>query len=158
MERDRRALAIFHCAVATGGASVAADIGGFVSFERIQVAPGVTRTDTTQLVDAGTVDTDGFSELVFSLGGEFKEGIPESGTVGAILVPDREPFLQLLRTEGKIVFPLEARVNVRGLRDPIFVSEQQTARIAFPRYRVFLYNETRSGASVWLFVYRDRCR
>jgi hypothetical protein len=157
MDRYHRALVILACAVA-GAAIVVADEGGFVPFERIQVAAGVARTDTTQLVDAGTIDTDGFSELVFSLGGEFKEGVPESGTVGAILVPDREPFLHLLQKEGKVVFPLEARVDIRGLRDPIFVSEQRTARIAFPRYRVFLYNETRSGASVWLFAYRDRCR
>ena len=133
-----------------------ADRSWFVAFERVAVAP-VARSNTTQLVDAGTIDTDGFSELVFSLGGEFKEGIPETGTVGAILIPDREPFLYLLRNEGKIVFPLEARADVTGQRDSIFVSPQQTARVAFPRYRVFLYNETSSGASVGLFVYRTRC-
>jgi hypothetical protein len=132
------------------------DRGWFVAFERVMVAP-VARTNTTQLVDAGTIDTDGFSELVFSMGGEFKQGVPESGIVGAILVPDREPFLYLLRTEGKIVFPLEVTADVTGLRDPIFVSTQQTARIAFPRYRVFLYNETASAASVGFFVYRSRC-
>ncbi len=132
-----------------------ADRSWFVAFERVAVAP-VARSNTTQLIDAGTIDTDGFSELVFSLGGEFKEGVPETGTVGAILIPDREPFLYLLRNEGKIVFPLEVRADVANLRDAIFVSPQQTAKIGFPRYRVFLYNETSSGASVGLFVYRTR--
>jgi hypothetical protein len=142
--------------VLTPALAQSADRSWFVAFERVAVAP-VARSNTTQLIDAGTVDTDGFSELVFSLGGEFKEGIPETGTVGAILIPDREPFLYLLRNEGKIVFPLEVRADIASQRDAIFVSPAQTAKIAFPRYRVFLYNETASGASVGLFVYRTRC-
>ena len=116
----------------------------------------VARSDTTQLVEAGTIETDGFSELVFSLGGEFKEAVPTSGTVGAILIPDHEVFEHLLLTEGHIVFPLEAQASISGQTGAIFISEQQTARIAFPRYRVYMYNETTSGANVSLFVYRTR--
>ena len=127
----------------------------FVSFERVQVAP-VARSDTGQLVEAGTIDTDGFSELVFSLGGEFKEIVPESGTVGALLIPDLEVFQYLLRNEGHIVFPLEAKVQIGGRPGAVFISEQQTAKVAFARYRVYFYNETTSGASVSLFVYRTR--
>ena len=127
----------------------------FVSFERIQVAP-VNRSDTTQLVEAGVIETDGFSELVFSLGGEFKEGIPESGTVGVVLIPDLPVFTELLRIEGEFIFPLEAKVEIRGLKSAIFVSEQQSAKVAFPRYRVYFYNETSSGAMASLFVYRTR--
>jgi len=127
----------------------------FVSFERIQVAP-VERSNTTQLVDAGSIDTDGFSELVFSLGGEFKEGIPESGKVGVVLIPDKEVFLYLLQTEGEFVFPLEAQVEIGKQSSAIFMSKQERAKVAFPRYRVFLYNETTSGAVVSLFVYRTR--
>ena len=134
----------------------AAEEGGwFKSFERIQLAP-VERNDTTQLVDAGTLETDGFSELVFSLGGEFKEGIPESGRVGVVLIPDKEFFLDLLRTEGEFVFPLEVQVEIRNLSSERFMSKQERAKVAFPRYRVFLYNETASGAVVSLFVYRTR--
>ena len=116
----------------------------FVSFQRVQVAP-VSRSDTTQLYEAGTIDTDGFAELVFSLGGEFKEAIP-----------DVEVFDYLLRNEGHIVFPLEARVEIGGQPGAIFISEQQTAKVAFARYRVYFYNETTSGANVSLFVYRTR--
>jgi hypothetical protein len=139
-----------------GAITVAADdTNWFVSFERVQVPP-VNRADTTQLVEAGTIETDGFSELVFSLGGEFKEGIPKIGRVGVVLIPDIDVFTYLLRNEGEFVFPLEATVEIRDPSSAIFVSQQQTAKIAFPRYRVFLYNETTSGAMVSLFVYRTR--
>ncbi len=127
----------------------------FVSFERVQVAP-VQRSDTTQLIEAGIIETDGFTDLVFSLGGEFKEAVPRSGTVGALLIPDVEVFDYLLRNEGHIVFPLEAKVEIGGQPGAIFVSEQQTAKVAFSRYRVYFYNETTSGATVSLFVYRTR--
>jgi len=139
------------------GASVAfaEDSKWFVSFERIPVPP-VKRSDTTQLVEAGTIDTDGFTDLVFSLGGEFKEAVPQSGTVGVVLIPDMDVFTHLLQNEGEFVFPLEAKVSIRDLPGAIFVSEQQTARVAFPRYRAYLYNETSSGAVVSLFVYRTR--
>ncbi len=128
----------------------------FVSFERINVAQGIKRNDVTQLIDAGSIETDGFTELVFSFGGEFKEGVPASGTLGAILLPDEEIVDYLLRNEGHFAFPLEVKFDVTGLNSPVFLSQQQIARIGFPRYRIYFYNETRSAATVSLFVYRNR--
>ena len=144
--------------VATVDTSLGAsgDGGWFVSFDRQVVSP-VGRGEVTRLVDIGTIQTDGFNELVFSLGGEFKQGVPSSGRIGALLIPDQAIFDYLLRKEGKIVFPLEAMAMVPGdLQGAVFVSEQQTARVAFPAYRVYLYNETDSSATVGLFVYRTR--
>lgn len=135
--------------------ALADDSHWFVSFTRIQVPP-VERANTTQLIDAGTIETDGFTELVFSLGGEFKEGIPTTGRVGVVLIPDIDVFQTLLINEGEFIFPLEAQADIKDLASAIFVSSQQTARVAFPRYRVYLYNETSSGAMVSLFVYRTR--
>jgi hypothetical protein len=142
--------------VAMGGGTPAGAVEEsrwFVSFHKIDV-PTIARSDVTQLIDAGTLQTDGFENLVFSFAGEFKERIPESGTIGAILIPDVEVFDYLLRNEGHFVFPLEVKFDVGGLESTIFVSPQQTAKIAFPSYRVYLYNETASGARVSLFVYR----
>ncbi|MDH3626746.1 MAG: hypothetical protein OEV00_10420 [Acidobacteriota bacterium] len=156
MRSHRLVLSVTVALLLLGSTTIGADnTNWFVSFERVQVPP-VERSDTTQLVDAGTIQTDGFSELVFSLGGEFKEGIPESGKVGVILIPDMPVFTELLRTEGEFIFPLEASVDIRGLSSAIFISDQQTAKVAFPRYRVYVYNETTSGAMVSLFVYRTR--
>jgi hypothetical protein len=146
-------LGVIVCAAATPASEL--DTNWFVSFSRINVAP-VDRDDTSQLIEAGRIETDGFAELVFSLGGEFKEAIPDSGRVGAVLIPDIEVFQYLFRDEGQFVFPLEVEVDVRDMKGAIFISEQQTAKIAFPAYRVYLYNETTSGATVSLFVYRTR--
>jgi hypothetical protein len=125
----------------------------FVEFNP-QVVPPVQRKETTQLIEAGSIDTDGFKELVFSLGGEFRQNVPSSGKVGVILLPDMDPFNFLLDTEGEFVFPLEVSVNVSG--DRMFISEHHVARVAFPRYRAFLYNETGATASVVLYIYRSR--
>jgi hypothetical protein len=133
----------------------AQDSHWFVAFERQQVAP-VARNDTTDLFEVGTIDTDGFSDLVFSLGGEFKEVVPTSGTVGALLIPDIDMFQYVLRSEGQIVFPLEVKVEVGSSTGAIFISEQQRAKVAFPSYRIYMYNETTSGATVQLFIYRTR--
>lgn len=127
----------------------------FVSFERVQVAP-VQRTDVTQLVDGGSFDANGFRDLVFSFGGEFKEGLPRSGRVGAILLPDADIVDYMLRNEGTFVFPFEVWFDVKDPDRHVFISEQQIGRVAFPRYRVYFYNETESGAVVSLFIYRSR--
>lgn len=127
----------------------------FVSFEGIDVAP-VARDNVSQLVDAGAFDANGFRDLVFSLGGEFREGLPRGGRVGAILLPDEELVDQLLRGEGTFVFPFEVWFDVNDPERHIFISEQKVARVAFPRYRVYFYNETTSGARVSLYVYRSR--
>jgi hypothetical protein len=47
-------------------------------------------------------------------------------------------------------------VDVRGLNGHVFLSAQPTAKIGFPRYRIYFYNETSSAAKVALFVYRSR--
>jgi hypothetical protein len=125
----------------------------FVEFD-YQVVPPVQRKETTQLIEAGSIETDGFKELVFSLGGEFKQSVPNSGKVGVILLPDMDPFNFLLDTEGEFVFPLEVSVEVNG--DRMFISEHHVARVAFPRYRAFLYNETSATATVALYIYRSR--
>jgi len=127
----------------------------FVSFEGINVAQGIKRTDVTQLIDAGSIRTDGFTEMVFSFGGEFKEGLPSAGTLGAILLPDEELVDYMLRNEGHFAFPLEVKFDVAGMTGHVFLSQQQTAKIGFPNYRIYLYNETNSAATVSLFVYRN---
>ena len=125
----------------------------FVTFDVASIPP-VKRSDTPRWIEYGTVDTDGFKELVFSFAGEFKEGNPLGGKVGAVLIPDLAPIDYLLQNEGKLIFPLEVTGQASG--STYFVSEGQTARVAFPRYKIYMYNETESTANVTLFVYRTR--
>lgn len=150
----RRAVLLAGMALAVSGL-VLAETPWFVSFDRIAVSP-VKRSDTSALFDAGVVETDGFKELVVSLGGEFKPEVPTAGKIGAILIPDSEGSLYLFRSEGKVAFPIEVQYAARPGAGAFFVTEPQVARIAFPRYRVFLYNETPSTAVVSVYVYRTR--
>jgi hypothetical protein len=121
-------------AVLGAGGVAGSEDSWFVPFHRIQVPP-VDRTETTQLIDAGTIETDRFNELVFSFGGEFKEGVPQSGRIGAILIPDHSVFEYLLMNEGRIVFPLEVEVQISRETGRIFVSEQIVHNVALFVYR-----------------------
>ena len=127
----------------------------FVPITNVHVPP-IARDNVSDLIEVGVVDTDGFSDLVFSLGGEFKEAVPTDGRVGAILIPDIDVAIYLLRSEGEFVFPLEAIYEVGTMKRALFISDQIRAKVAFPRYRVFMYNETTSGATVSLYIYRTR--
>jgi len=149
----KRALAVVLLALSP---VLAQDSAWFVSIPPVAVAP-VPRADTHRLLEGGIVETDGFAQMTFSFGGEFKDGVPAAGKVGALLIPDDPKILHLLQNEGQIVFAVEVVYKVVPGQHPIFVSEQQTQRVAWPRYRVFFYNETKSTATVSLSVYRSRC-
>lgn len=152
--RSGRLVAGLVCLMAAAPPAPAAGGGWFVEFEGRDVPP-VQRDNVTQLVEIGTIDTDGFTDLALSIGGEFREAVPTAGHIGALLIPDIPSHIFLLEKEGKFAFPLEVKVRIQGQR--LFVSEPHTVRIAFPRYRVYLYNETRSTAAVKLYAYRSRC-
>jgi len=133
----------------------AQDGGWFVSFERQSISQ-IPRGETSRYVSIGTVETDGFSELRISIGGEFKDSIPKTGTIGAILVPDRQPFPYLLESEGQVLFAIEVQASIGPSSGPLVFSEPVTAKVAFPAYRVYLYNDSNSVANVSVFVYRAR--
>jgi len=141
---------------ATACPALAQETHWFAAFEGQSVSPHIARTDTQRLLEVGTVETDGFSELRISIAGEFKEGIPRGGMVGAILIPDINPFTYLLQQEGKIVFATEVKVPIGMQPSAIFFSEAVVAKVAFPAYRIYLYNDTPSAANVNVYVYRVR--
>ncbi len=109
------------------------------------------RQEPPQWVEAGTVDTAGFTSVVMSLQGQMKGSITQSGSVGAILVPEEEPILQAL-TEGVVQLPLEVIAEVSPLSE--FFSESGVSlSIAFPRYRIFFYNTAGQSVSANLYLY-----
>ena len=144
------------CLAATASSVFAQETHWFAAYEGQSVSPGIARTDTQRFVEVGTVDTDGFSELRISIAGEFKEAIPRGGTIGAILIPDINPFTYLLQQEGKIVFATEVNVPIGGQSGAIFYSEAVPSKVAFPAYKIYLYNDTTSAAGVNVYVYRVR--
>ena len=144
------------CLAATASGVFAQETHWFAAYEGQSVSPGIARTDTQRLVEVGTVETDGFSELRISIAGEFKEAVPRGGMVGAILIPDINPFTYLLQQEGKIVFATEVKLPIGTQPSAIFFSDTVVAKVAFPAYKIYLYNDTTSAAGVNVYVYRVR--
>ncbi len=114
--------------------------------------PPVGAGDPRRMVSAGVLTADGFAAVVLSLSGSAK-GMPrQAGEVGVVLVPDEEPIQGVLEERGRALFPLDARADV-GVGDPIFSSRPQRTMVAFPRYRILLYNTSDRTVLVDLFAY-----
>lgn len=123
-----------------------------VSLTEILVPP-VKREDTTRLVDAGVVAADGFAQGVATLIGEVKGPQGKVGEVGAILLPDEERVLRALAERGQLLLATELKVTGVSAGAAYFAAEPLPFTVAFPRYRVFLYNAGEKTVSVTLHAY-----
>lgn len=139
----------------TGSAAWGAERGALISIEDFTVAP-VLRNEVERLVDAGTIQTDGYKEMVLSLGGEVGEFPEANGKIGVILIPNQHPFDKALEYLGVLGFPIEISSTIRSQGPLIFASDQMAVRIAFPSYRVLMYNTTNKTARVWFYAYRTQ--
>lgn len=117
----------------------------------VVVAPA-PRSDPALWTEAGNIDTDGFSSVVLSFQGQFRGNPGGAGAVGAVLVPEEEDVLRAF-SEGEVHLALEAVTE--GVPDgrAYFSGTRAGLAVAFPRYRVYLYNTTDRSASVNLFAY-----
>ena len=120
------------------------------------MTPPVERHETERVIDAGVIETDGFSHLVLCIGGAMKSRPTKAGKIGVVLVPDIYPFDEVLKREGRFVFPIEATADVAPDDFELFESEQVRMPVAFPRYRAYVYNSTDAAAGVWIYAYRTR--
>lgn len=117
------------------------------------VVPTSRRTEVSEMVYAGTIETDGFTSILISLQGEIRSDAFSSGTIGVLLIPDEKPILRTLRDAKRIQFPLECVVHTKS-GDPVFFeSEQVQRRIAFPRYQMYLYNTANKSVDANVFIY-----
>ena len=150
-------LAAMLCLVAAGPPQSAENVsmGQLVGIKGI-VVPPVEKIDVTKLVDAGTIDTDGFTYMVINFGGEMKEPPSRQGVVGALLVPDVAPFDMVLAFHNIVPVPLEIKAQVTNDTLPFFMAKQVRFDVGFPKYRVLFYNTTGSSATCALFAYRTR--
>jgi hypothetical protein len=121
-------------------------------FEDITVAP-VERDETTRLVEAGVLETEGFPNVVLSLHGVVQGHVGRVGTVGVILIPDETTIQEAFRELGVMHFYLEATAGGVSSKTPYFASNQPRYTVAFPRYRVLMYNTTDKTVSANLFAY-----
>jgi hypothetical protein len=122
------------------------------AFRDVTVPP-VARKDTTHLINAGTLTADGFTAVVLTLVGQLKADNARAGEVGAVLVPDEEVVVRAMDEQGQLLLPLEVKAQSGTGSPSYFASEQQRAPVAFPRYRVLLYNASDKAATVTVFAY-----
>ncbi len=113
------------------------------------VAPG----ETSRLIDGGVVTVDGFTSAILSLNGQVKGRILRSGTVGAILTPDEETVIRAFEEEGQEQFPVEVSAPLSSGASRSFASAPTRVTVAFPRYRIHLYNTSDRTVMVNLFAY-----
>ncbi len=117
------------------------------------VVPTSQRAELSEMLYAGTIETDGFTSLLISLQGEMRSDVYSSGTIGVLLIPDEKTILRALRDAKRVQFPIECKVHTKS-GDPVyFESEQVQQRIAFSRYKMYLYNTANRAVEANIYLY-----
>ena len=117
------------------------------------VVPPVRRDDTTHYIEAGTVTTDGYSYATVSLLGELKGQPQRPGDIGVILIPEEDGVLRALAEKGQLLLAEEAKVTPSGAGSAYFAAKPVRFAIAYPNYRVYVYNACDKAASVTVHFY-----
>lgn len=135
----------------TGAVSLE-DATKFIAKESVVVPPS-RRAEVTEMVDAGTVEMDGYSSLVLGLQGEMRSDVFSSGSIGVLLVPHARPILRILRDTKRVIYPIEITATAKSGDSIYFESEQAQQRVSFSRYKMYLYNTTNKQAEVNVYLY-----
>jgi len=117
------------------------------------VVPPARRSEPSELVFAGVVDTDGFTAVTINLQGEVKSGSFTPGSIGVLLIPDEEPVLRALREAKRIQFPIESAARLNSGDSSFFSADQVQQRLAFPRYKIYFYNTLNRTAEANVYFY-----
>ena len=117
------------------------------------VVPPVPRHETTRLIDAGTLETEGYPGVVLSLHGEVRGETKRMGSVGVILLPDEDSIQEAFDEQGMFHFTLETEASGITAKTPYFASRQPRYSVAFSTYRVLLYNTTDKTVTANLYAY-----
>ena len=136
----------------TGSVTVSEPIPQTRFETRKALATPANLSDTSHLTDAGGLDTAGFTYVTLSVAGSL-QGSAQAGAVGVVLVPDLPEVTTALRTYGVVQFPLRVDAAVTPSQAGLFSSAPATLRLAFPRYRVLIYNATPKTADVMVYAY-----
>jgi hypothetical protein len=117
------------------------------------VVPTSRRSELSELIPAGIIETDGFTFISLSMQGEIKSASFTSGTIGVLLIPDEEPIVRALREAKRIQFPIESVSRVSSGDPSFFSADQSQQRVVFPRYRIYLYNTTNRSLEANVYLY-----
>jgi hypothetical protein len=114
----------------------------------------VNRSQIEMLIDAGTIDTEGYSTLVLNMAGMPSAPTQKPGVVGVILIPDIAPFDEAFRKWGILPAIIELTADIKPGENN-FIAKQKRFDVGFPRYRLLFYNTTDSTMTVAFFAYRS---
>ncbi|MDH3626063.1 MAG: hypothetical protein OEV00_00345 [Acidobacteriota bacterium] len=128
------------------------DMAELTSIQDVLVPP-VRLDETTRLVDAGIIKTEGFPYLVLSLHGEVKGQVQQTGEVGVVLLPEQPRIRQAFNEQGLLHFSLRATANKVTPSSSFFASDQPRYTVGFQAYRAYVYNTTNKAVTVDLFAY-----
>lgn len=123
-----------------------------VSLKDVTVPP-VDPSERGRLIDGGLVAAEGYTGVVLSLSGRAAGRALRAGEIGAYLIPDEESVMQAYEEDGLLQFPLEIRAPLTQGTFRMHASQQARQTLAFPRYRVRLFNTTDKTVNVNLFAY-----
>lgn len=115
--------------------------------------PPVPKTDVNRLIRAGIITTEGFAAMVVSLAGMQRSAPSKAGDVGVILLPAEDLPTRALEEQGQLLFAVENHVLSSPGSPPYFASQPLRATVAFPRYRVLLYNASDRTVVTTVYVY-----
>jgi hypothetical protein len=137
-----------------GAVTVAAPVPQ-TRLERLEalVSPA-TIAETGSYTEAGTLEAAGFGAVTLSLAGTVQGRLTAAAPVGVVLLPDVPEVVGNFRTHGVAQFALrvEAEATPAGVGG-LFQSAPAHLELAFPRYRVLLYNGTPRTSEVTVYAY-----
>jgi len=128
------------------------DVARSVAFEKVALPPAPP-DNPGRMVDLGLLDAAGFRSVVVSLAGEFPLGPTEGQTVGVLLVPDEDYFVRALKERGRPTLSLRIEAPLTQAVRPDFTSGSLRFDLAFPRYRIFLFNTGKVTVEANVFFY-----
>src|SRR5689334_2969894 len=105
--------------------------GGLIERRGIVVGP-VDRSQLESLVDGGTIETEGYSDIVLNMAGMPSAANRKTGVVGAILIPDIQPFDEAFHKWGILPAVIELTADVKA-GDTHFLARQKRFDVGFPR-------------------------
>lgn len=123
-------------------------------FERLEalVSPA-SAAETGSYTEAGTLDARGFGAVTLSLAGTVQGRLAAAAPVGVLLLPDVPEIVANFRTHGVAQLALRVEAEAGPSGTGLFQSEPAHLRLAFPRYRVLLYNGTPRTSEVTVYAY-----
>lgn len=70
-----------------------------------------------------------------------------------MLVPDEEPILRIYREEKRVQLSLETAIPLISGASEYFSKQEVPQRIAFSRYRIYLYNTLNRTVEANVYLY-----